>query len=820
MGSARLAPLMAADGSPTLQERLDERRDKKWTSFSWVTLRALSSSVNHALGHGAPRLVTELRKRWMGQLPEGRRIVELRAASSFLIVGDPGEQDASQYVVAAAMEEHADVDFVVICSDVIYPAGDVNDYVDGFYVPYRRFGELAKGARFFAVPGNHDWYDSLFGFMWTFCGPELKAPSVSTSGFTLRERLAWLAWKRPKPPQRTVLQMRAESSINTGQPGPYFAIDLPNLRIVCIDTGIVGGIDSDQGQWLLDVSGDPVDKVLVTGKPLMVNTHVVTCEIEDGAGGFASVNDIVAHPGHRYVAAIGGDIHNFQHYAEGMSYIVSGGGGAYLSATHTMERPADASKVALYPTREASLGHFSQLFVPPTWRVLRAASAMVAGVLAAYVAVRASSDTTLELVLQIGSIALAAWVVVTFLLPPKRNEIYRAALLVVALIGGLVAGLAGWWVAPGAFETNVQAAGALIAGGCVIAVLLRLTAWWRPGDTQRLALLGWLVLGTAGIVALVLVDESRLAVAAGLVVGAGLVGGVLRSGTIWTETVAAVTAGVVQLLVALLVIYDWPVRAAGVQEAFNDVVIALGAVVVALVLVTVISARRLPFVVELPIAVVIVGAAIFAVWWVWGRPVGVALATPAVLLGLAIAVDGVRARVPGALYRPVFIFGLAGLVAGGAYLAQWRGIDVEWVPEAAAGAAVIVAVTVVGIAIAHLFFLGAIPLLWRWHIRSGVLEPGQDAEGMKWRDGLANSATRVTKHVVNIVHPGAKRPRGPLHKLVSEICDIDEPPFAKSFLRVDVGPDALQIVCHQVTGVAGEVVSTSKVPTIELKPGR
>ena len=69
--------------------------------------------------------------------------------------------------------------------------------------------------------------------------------------------------------------------------------------------------------------------------------------------------------------------------------------------------------------------------------------------------------------------------------------------------------------------------------------------------------------------------------------------------------------------------------------------------------------------------------------------------------------------------------------------------------------------------------------------------------------------------VVNIVHPGAKRPRGPLHKLVSEICDIDEPPFAKSFLRVDVGPDALQIVCSQVTGVAGEVVSTSKVPTME-----
>ena len=28
---------------------------------------------------------------------------------------------------------------MVVLSDVIYPAGDVNDYVNGFYIPYRDY---------------------------------------------------------------------------------------------------------------------------------------------------------------------------------------------------------------------------------------------------------------------------------------------------------------------------------------------------------------------------------------------------------------------------------------------------------------------------------------------------------------------------------------------------------------------------------------------------------------------------------------------------------------------------------------------------------
>ncbi len=57
----------------------------------------------------------------------------------------------------------------------------------------------------------------------------------------------------------------------------------------------------------------------------------------------ATVNEIVADQQYGYVAAIGGDVHNFQYYntvvgdpdlGHRVRYLVSGGGGAYVSATH------------------------------------------------------------------------------------------------------------------------------------------------------------------------------------------------------------------------------------------------------------------------------------------------------------------------------------------------------------------------------------------------------------------------------------------------------------------------------------------------------
>ena len=67
------------------------------------------------------------------------------------------------------------------------------------------------------------------------------------------------------------------------QPGPYYAIETDHVRIVAIDTGIDGNLDAEQGEWLKRVSADRKPKILVTGKPLLVNATLHPCWIGPAA---------------------------------------------------------------------------------------------------------------------------------------------------------------------------------------------------------------------------------------------------------------------------------------------------------------------------------------------------------------------------------------------------------------------------------------------------------------------------------------------------------------------------------------------------------
>jgi len=59
-----------------------------------------------------------------------------------------------------------DVRFVVISSDVVYPAGAMKDDERKFWLPMKG---VTKPV--YAIPGNHDWYDALEGFVATFYDP-------------------------------------------------------------------------------------------------------------------------------------------------------------------------------------------------------------------------------------------------------------------------------------------------------------------------------------------------------------------------------------------------------------------------------------------------------------------------------------------------------------------------------------------------------------------------------------------------------------------------------------------------------------------------
>jgi hypothetical protein len=350
------------------------------TSLSWLRPSTLWQSRNDVISRFLADPIPAARARWV-QLARQRAgeadgrpefVVPGPAgdAVSVLLAGDTGEGDKSQYAVAHALAQQSrSANFAVICSDVIYPAGDRADYGRKFHHPYRDVH-----VPIYALPGNHDWYDGLHGFMHHFC--KLEDPGhVPDFGRGLAARLARKLWREPRaaaddtagPSGMPVAERPPPDPI---QPAPYFAIDAGPVRFVAIDTGINGEVDADQYRWLQQVSLDSPErpKILLTGKPIYVDGEHRAGEV---IGTKQTVDEVVTDPRANFVMAIGGDIHNYQRYpvtlADGrcIQYVVSGGGGAYMHATHSIA-PVDVNGVTeaefrCYPLRRDSLARFSQV---------------------------------------------------------------------------------------------------------------------------------------------------------------------------------------------------------------------------------------------------------------------------------------------------------------------------------------------------------------------------------------------------------------------------------------------------------------------------
>jgi hypothetical protein len=338
-------------------------------AFSWGSPMNWLLARRHLFATVFVDTTDQKRQRWveMQARRTGTRdfcltIPDLPAEFSFIALGDPGEGDASQLVlVDKFLKEAADTAFTMISSDVIYPSGRSHDYREKFYVPYRAYhGDI------YAVPGNHDWYDELTGFMIHFCDNQLHFRDGIRSTVDL-DKLA---------------QLRAIRKNRVFQPNMYFYIDTPYVRIVCIDTGIKGRIDAAQERWLARVSVDPKPKILISGKPIYV----------DGTYNrdLANVDRIVTE--HNYCLVIAGDTHNFQKYRVPVErngqphvvwHLVNGGGGAFLHRTHVIP-PVDEMVLPVkllhepqdfecYPTRQQSETYYNSWWQDhaPDWAVDR-----------------------------------------------------------------------------------------------------------------------------------------------------------------------------------------------------------------------------------------------------------------------------------------------------------------------------------------------------------------------------------------------------------------------------------------------------------------
>jgi hypothetical protein len=275
---------------------------------------------------------------------------------SFIVIGDTGEGDASQLVLKdqlVTVSDHSNVKFVLLSSDVVYPSGALKDYEKKFWLPFKG---VTKPV--YAIPGNHDWYDALDGFIATFYEPEAAKKAMyeriksdlkisSTTVNKIDEMVAKSA------------EWRTEYEVPTGfQKAPYFQVSSGNFVLITVETGVLRQIDSLQQTWLTNVLEASKGKfvMVVLGHPFYA--------IGEYQGKlnpkFESIHKLLRK--YKVPLVMAGDTHDLEYYIEPpqdsesstMYHFVNGGGGAYLSIGTAMAKAENmpTKEYAFYPSQD------------------------------------------------------------------------------------------------------------------------------------------------------------------------------------------------------------------------------------------------------------------------------------------------------------------------------------------------------------------------------------------------------------------------------------------------------------------------------------
>jgi hypothetical protein len=196
------------------------------------------------------------------------------APFSFIVIGDTGEGDASQHVLRDSLIRAAsadDVRFVVLSSDVVYPTGGMRDYELRFWLPFKG---VTKPV--YAIPGNHDWYDALEGFVATFFQPAsarlaMRARIEADEGVssTTDAGIEALISKADT--------LRGQYGVSTGfQQAPFFQIQTPAFAPLAVDTGVPCVRGPQQLTWLRSARRPRGKMVMaVLGHPFAAGGHDV-----------------------------------------------------------------------------------------------------------------------------------------------------------------------------------------------------------------------------------------------------------------------------------------------------------------------------------------------------------------------------------------------------------------------------------------------------------------------------------------------------------------------------------------------------------------
>ena len=290
---------------------------------------------------------------------------------AFVVIGDTGEGDASQHVLRRSLLQASgqpEVKFVIVSSDVIYPSGQMKDYEPRFWLPF-----MGVEKPVYAIPGNHDWYDALEGFVATFYTPEAARRALHARVEVDRK----LTTTTDAEIERLIAEaarLRAQYGVPTGfQRAPYFQIQTPAFALIAVDTGIRRGLDDAQHVWLesaLDAARGKFVMALL-GHPFYAVGAYQGSASED----FAALHRLMREK--RVPLVMAGDTHDLEYYEEPMGkgravHVVNGGGGAYLSIGAALGDSAQMPQPvwALYPARAplvAKIDANNPIWKRPVW---------------------------------------------------------------------------------------------------------------------------------------------------------------------------------------------------------------------------------------------------------------------------------------------------------------------------------------------------------------------------------------------------------------------------------------------------------------------
>jgi hypothetical protein len=204
---------------------------------------------------------------------------------------------------------------LIFGGDQVYPTASRSEYDRRFIAPYQSAlndGEPREHADIYAIPGNHDWYDSLRSFSRIF---------FSDIEFV----------KASKAPTETP------------QTRSYFAIRLPsNWWILGTDVQLGSDIDANQLEYFRTVAksfGDDDKVVLCTAEPHWSTAK--KAEKRESISAPSALDRLEQEVlGSRVRVFVAGDVHHYMRFESGadessrVHKITAGGGGAFLHPTH------------------------------------------------------------------------------------------------------------------------------------------------------------------------------------------------------------------------------------------------------------------------------------------------------------------------------------------------------------------------------------------------------------------------------------------------------------------------------------------------------